>query len=87
MVGSFESGRLYGLITSLEANGVAFQLVEAAGSVYVGVGQPDVWPPDSCSSDRGPRFISSGFLVAESLQVRTYPVVLVAGRVRLLGEV
>ncbi|WP_276939631.1 chorismate-binding protein [Ferrimicrobium acidiphilum] len=87
MVGSFGAGLLYGFITSLEAHHIPFQLVEAAGSLYVGVGQPVLCASDPGISQPGPCFLSSGFLVSESFQVRSYPVVLVAGRDRLEVDV
>ncbi len=83
MVGSFESGRFFGFIANLETNHIPFQLVEAAGSLYLGVGEAEECSPDAGSDRRGPCFLSSGFAVAESLTTRSYPVVLIAGRDRL----
>ncbi len=87
MVGSFGAGLLFGFITSLETHHIPFQLVEAAGSLYLGVGQPVTSLADSDTSEPGPSFLSSGFLVAETFEVRSYPVVLVAGRDRLEVDV
>jgi isochorismate synthase len=87
MVGSFGAGLLFGFISSLEAHHIPFQLVEAAGSLYLGVGQPQQCSVDSEIKQPGPCFLSSDFLVAESFQVRSYPVVLVAGRDRLEVDV
>lgn len=84
MVGSFGAGLLFGFISSLESHQIPFQLVEAAGSLYVGVGRPQ----QSCADSQvGPCFLSSGFLVSESFQLRSYPVVMVAGKDRLEVDV
>ncbi|MHB1520182.1 MAG: chorismate-binding protein [Ferrimicrobium sp.] len=87
IAGSFEAGRLFGLITSLDMRRIPFQLVEAAGSVYLGVGQARACVAGETDRPAGPCFLSSGFLVADSFESRTYPVVLVAGRDRLVVDV
>lgn len=87
MVGSFEAGHLFGLITAIDARDIPFQLVEAAGSIYLGIGQPLDCVPSAERPSVGPCFLSSGFEVVDSLQSRTYPVVLVAGRDRLEVDV
>ncbi|WP_298337938.1 chorismate-binding protein [Ferrimicrobium sp.] len=87
MVGSFGSGRLFGFISTLEAMHIPFQMVEAAGSLYLGVGQPEECTPEAGLDRPGPCFLSSGFSVTESFASRSYPVVLVAGKDRLEVDV
>ena len=77
-------GTLLAIMERAEHVGLDFFAVEAAGSVYLGVGEAQVATSDERGS--GPLFLESGFFPG-SLLVRRFPVVVVAGTNRLEVEV
>ncbi len=77
-------GTLLAIMERAEREGVDFFAVEAAGSVYLGVGEAEVVGLDQRQG--GPVFLESGFF-PETLILRRFPVVVVAGSNRLEVEV
>jgi isochorismate synthase len=83
-VGSYEGGlgAILSIIAFAEMEGIPFELVEAAGSYYLGLGQPAAVDEVDLATVEGPIFIRSGFLPG-SRTLRSYPMVAVGGSNRL----